>query len=222
MTYAIILPVTKPDLAETCLNSIDPLIRVNVIEVDNTLHNIGVARSWNVGAKHVLDNKLDFLIICSQSMVFTDGMRDFIDQLNPNESGKNTKFGWHLIALSRDTIEKCGLFDTNFYPAYYEDSDYIRRLELLGIHEPLGDTHIPFAEVNAREQGRALAISGRNPIAINYGAVKGYFIRKWGDEPFYDQGRRDSLYSHPFNNPSLSLDYFEDRTIEELKKEYNL
>lgn len=220
MTYAVILPVTKPDLAIKCLNSMDPIVRQNVIEVDNTLHNIGVARSWNIGVKHVLDNNIDFLIICSQSMVFNQGMRDLVADLDG--AGRNTKFGWHLIALSRDTLEKCGFFDTNFYPAYYEDSDYIRRLELLGIHEPNGETHLPFSHVDGYEQGVALSIQGRNAVRVNYRAMAQYFRKKWGGDPDYTVENRKKLYKHPFNNPDLPLDYFEERSIESLKKEYRL
>ncbi|KAK7199572.1 hypothetical protein NESM_000936500 [Novymonas esmeraldas] len=38
-------------------------------------------------------------------------------------------------AVSRLALEVVGLFDENCYPAYFEDTDYIRRMHLLGLQE---------------------------------------------------------------------------------------
>lgn len=220
-TYRIILPYTRKDLLKSCLDSIDQEIRSNIIKVDNSEVNIGVARAWNIGVKYVLDNNIDFLIICSVSLVFNQGLRDLISKLKKSDSGYCTQHGWHLIALSKETLKACGLFDTNFYPAYYEDSDYVRRLEVLNIHQPLGKKQLPFVKVDGKALGNGLSMQGQKPVVVNYGAVREYFIQKWGDDPKYDsQESRDKLYKTPFNDPNLPIDYFVERSIDQLKRKY--
>lgn len=239
MKFLILLPVVVEEVAQKCLDTIDPKYYENILIIDNTKEgmkdrrginfehhpeNLGVARSWNIGARKVVRDKLDYLIIISATMLFNEGMRDFIAHLeaNKNRWGIETQHIWHCIALRRAMIERCGYFDENFYPAYYEDSDYIRRWELSGIHNPMSQTHrLPKVEVNATHQGDALSM--KSGIKVNMDASRNYFIKKWGFEPRYDsQENRDKLYTAPFNNPENDVSYWTPRTIEELKKEYNV
>ncbi len=187
--------------------------------------NIGVGRAWNMGVRLLLKEKLDYLVILSATMRFTDGLNDFVKhiEMNLNPWGLETQHGWHCIALTRKTFETVGLFDENFYPAYYEDSDYIRRMELLGIHNPMSATQrIPKVDIQAGFEGNAHGIRKSN-INVNMGACLQYFIDKWGHEPRYDDQRyRDLLYKWPFNNPNNDIKYWPVNSIEELKERYKL
>jgi GT2 family glycosyltransferase len=187
----------------------------------NFQENIGISRSWNIGVERVLEDKLDYLIILSATMVFDEGMNDFIELLEKNENpyGMTTNFNWHLIALSRKTFETVGDFDTNFYPAYYEDADYIRRMELAGIHNTVGQPRLPKVEVACKSQGDAHGIKTTN-IKVNMGAMTDYFISKWGKDAHYTQDVRDGMYKHPYNNPKYPLDFYPKRTIDQLKRRY--
>lgn len=239
MKFLILLPVIVESVADKCLDTIDPVYYKNILIIDNTKdsikhragisyehhpENLGVARSWNIGAHKVVKDKLDYLIIISATMLFQDGLRDFIEALeaNKNRWGLETQHIWHCIALNRNMIERCGYFDENFYPAYYEDSDYIRRWELSGIHNTMSQTHrLPKVQVNATHQGDAHAM--KSGIKVNMDASRNYFIKKWGFEPRYDtQENRDKLYTAPFNNPENYVDFWEPHSIEELKKAYNV
>lgn len=241
MKYLIILPVVHEEITDKCIKSIDKSILENLIIVDNSVdkfakkyqvkevidpgQNIGVGRAWNIGAKIVLKEKLDYLIILSATVSFSKGMADFIKylEINPYKYGLESQHSWHLIAIGRKTLEEVGLFDENFYPAYYEDSDYIRRMELAGIHNPMSCTvRLPKVEIMAGFAGNAHGMK-KAGIKVNMGACLQYFIDKWGYEPRYEnQRQRDLMFRYPFNNPENSLKYWSKKSIEKLISEYNL
>ena len=245
MNPLIVLPVIHNETAVKCIDSLDLRLQLShLLIVDNSVGkftkqwpmsdelfhierpegNIGVGRAWNIGVKEVLINEFDFLIILSASVVFNDGMLGFIKELENigDAKGLMTQEGWHCLAISRKVFEEVGIFDTNFYPGYYEDSDFIRRMELAGIHEPTGSKTLPGCTIDAQKAEVAHGMK-RAGVRVNMGACRDYFIEKWGNEPRYtSQADRDSLYKHPFNNPEFGLDYFPNHTIEELKFKYQL
>lgn len=185
--------------------------------------NIGVARSWNIGVEKVIDEKLDYLIILSASIRFKNGMDDLISELDKGYNyGLETQHGWHLICLSRKTLESVGYFDENFYPAYWEDSDYIRRMEIIGIHDPMNaEKQIPKFQVGATCVTDAHAL--KTGVKVNFVGCQDYFVEKWGaTNEFGSQLDRDKMYKTPFNNPENPIDYFPKRTIKALKEKYNL
>lgn len=106
--------------------------------------NMGVAGSWNIGASRVIADQLDWLIVASTSFRFGEpGGLDFIAGLEGCvNDGAQATFGWHFIAIARETLLKVGPFDEQFWPAYCEDTDYLYRMGLLGLASP-------------RENGRA-------------------------------------------------------------------
>lgn len=238
MTYLIVMPVINKEITHRSLKSIDKAIYEKMLLIDNSAdnfakdypiesiypqENIGVARSWNAGAIRVL-NGIDYLILVSATMVFKKGMLDFISylELNLNPYGLETQHGWHCIAIGRKTLETIGLFDENFYPAYYEDSDYIRRMELAGIHNPMSATaRLPKVEIAAGYQGNAHAV--KNGVNVNMQACRDYFVDKWGKDPRYEaQAQRDELFKYPFNNPENSLSYWPKVSVTDLTERYKL
>lgn len=226
---------------DNCIKTIDSKYRKNLLLIDNTPggfaskygdvrwqhfpENIGISRAWNIGAHEVVDKKLDYLVVMSATMLFEKGMRDLVAQMeaNSNPYGLETQHIWHLICIKRRTIERIGYFDENFYPAYYEDSDYIRRMELAGIHVVMSRVQrLPKVEIAAGTQGDAHAMK-KSGLKVNMMGCRQYFIDKWGYEPRYEsQEVRDYMYVYPFNNPRNELDYWEPRTIEELKAKYGV
>lgn len=226
-------------IADNCIDSIDKKHLDKFLLIDNSKdgyaqkygteyqhypENIGISRAWNIGAKRVIEQELDYLVIMSATMVFEKGMNDLVAAMEANSSpyGLETQHIWHLICLKRKTLERVGLFDENFYPAYYEDSDYIRRMELTGIHNPMSRTQrLPKAQIAASHQGDAQAL--KNGLSVNLEACRQYFVYKWGLEPLYDnQQQRDDMFLYPYNNPRYSVDYWHKKSIAQLKEEYGL
>lgn len=241
MRSLFIIPAINEQMTDGCIENIDPEYYDDVMIVDNTIdgfaskygvgrvrhegRNVGVGRAWNAAAREVIEEEYDYLVILSATMRFHDGMKGLVQALDSiaNGYGMETQHGWHCIALHRMTLIKCGLFDENFYPAYYEDSDYIRRMELMGIHNPMSTTQrLPFVEIKAGFEGNAHGMK-KGKVAVNMGACRDYFIKKWGNDPRYDTQRdRDILYKHPFNDPTKDISYFPTRSIDELYEEYRL
>jgi hypothetical protein len=129
----------------------------NLIVVDNTVINIGVPASWNIGVRQMYETGADWTIIISASVRFgKPGGLDLVEAMGryPDalavEGGdydcsktsyagawrkfdekKRTPidgFGWHLIAVHRRTFDAIGLFDENFWPGYGEDTDFRHRM----------------------------------------------------------------------------------------------
>lgn len=229
MKYAIIIPSGGGPHLHTCLSTIDKDIVKNVLVYKNapgieitedilgeggTGVNDGVSAGWNFGVRYVIDNKLDYLIILSQHVFFTDGMRDFIAELENNapEWGTISTEGWHCVALSRKTLELVGEFDTNFYPIYYEDTDYELRLYKHGIINELYETPIK----SLKTPGGFSTTLGLRP---NVERCKEYFIQKWGVIFDYMNYESQTFYDRPFNNPDNPLDYYDKKTTEQLIEE---
>lgn len=175
-------------------------------------HNLGIARSWNVGAREVIERGLDYLLIVSASMLFgptlqTTLMREFstYDGAPVIEAMGHS---WHLIAIHRSSLESVGLFDENFYPAYFEADDWCRRLELAH-----GPGEWPRFWLNAMCQGVALGI-GESGASCPADPLMDYLAMKWGGPKHHE------TFTAPWGD--RPLDYWPERSIPELAKDYGL
>lgn len=225
MKYAIVIPSGGGDRLDVCLDSIDPEIRKNVliyknapgiVERDDVLGyggtgiNDGVSAGWNYGVQYVLDNDLDYVVILSQHTVFTEGARDFIAELQKGpQYGLISQEGWHCIALSNKTLKLVGDFDTNFYPIYYEDTDYELRLYKAGIIDDVDRTEIACLETPG---GYSTTLGMRPEVE----GCKAYFIRKWGEIFSYVDYEKQTFYEHPFNDQTKPNSYWEHKTTAQL------
>lgn len=226
----VVLPVIWDQTADRCVESIlkpnnafevDPS---DILVVDNSRdgfaekyglrtyrdpdhHNLGVARSWNIGAREVLNDGLDYLVLLSSSMLFGPilhttwlrQMREFWGAKVIEADGHS----WHLIALHRTCFEKIGLFDTNFF-AYHEMIDWCYRLRMVGWEHGFQRVWL-----NALSTGVALHVP---LIECPAQPMLDYYERKW-------QGPKgDEKWVQPFGNKPL--DYFEEVPIPVLAERY--
>ena len=158
MSVVTVVPFMALDLLVATLASLDPDYPERVVvPVDNCEpHNAGISVAWNVGARQVLDGDAMWLMLLSTAVRFEPGgERVFLDHLASSQvwmvSGLN--LNWHCCAIHRDALERVGLFDPLFAPAYFEDTDWTRRATLSGSdprwereyvavpHTYLGDHH---------------------------------------------------------------------------------
>jgi GT2 family glycosyltransferase len=81
-----------------------------------------------------------------------------------------------------------GEFDETFYPAYYEDSDYLYRMKLKGIRQDVDDTLNP-------EVIRISMTQERDPELVNESmrVNRERYIDKWGNSPLLE------TYLTPYN-----------------------
>jgi hypothetical protein len=225
----VILPVISPVTTDKCVesllmeNSAAGIEKEDILIVDNsregfaskygirvhrTGHNLGVPRSWNIGAQEVLDKGLDYLVIMSSSMQFGPVLHcTWLSQMqtfwgaNVIESDGHS---WHLIALHRTLFEKIGLFDTNFHPGYFEQTDWCYRLRMVGLEGGWSRVW-----VNALSQ-----TVGQHSDMVLATPLLEYYAKKWGG------GKGHETFDKPFGDKPL--DYFEEVPIPELAKRYKL
>lgn len=214
----LVIPAISQHRIERCLASlkIDP---ADIILVDNSedglvlpypvgmyIHNgtnLGVARAWNIGVREIQQTRDDYLVICSQSVVFGDaGGLDLLDTLTDPIGVEYVGFGWHLNAFSREFFEEFGYFDEHFYPAYFEDTDALYRMGLMGMPSP-------------RENGRSRpyhAIDGhctidagalRDGVRVDFGPITDYYYAKWGGHQGYE------TFRYPFNMRDKHVGWWE-------------
>lgn len=232
----VVLPVMIEAIADKCINSIlqpnsaaglnveDFLIVDNskdgfakkyqdmgfTVIRDNDNHNLGTSISWNLGAREVVEQKLDYLVIMSASMVFgpelhttwLKQMKTFWGATVIEADGHS----WHLVAINRGVFEKIGYFDENFYPAYFEQIDFCYRMRMLDLEKMW-----PRVWVNALSQGVGLH---NEVIQVPAQPLLDYYKEKWGG----DKGKE--RFQYPFNR--RKLDYWERPSIPEMAKKYNL
>ena len=150
----LIVPVlNRYDLLRRMLKSLDYPIRdlliidnggrfEDVFETDElpvkNLHvlmmpsNLGVAMSWNLGIK--LFPHDDRWTFASNDMYYRPGD---LERLSEASSGSLTLSEhyphFHTWAVGEGVINRVGLFDERFVPAFFEDSDFLRRVQTAGL-----------------------------------------------------------------------------------------
>jgi GT2 family glycosyltransferase len=193
--------------------------------------NRGVARSWNEGLSRSFNDGNDATLLINDDLFFyRDGFDAFADFVL-SESRRVPEFGtislygldtgtsgsvgagkfyqrphWQgaaCMAIGRNAIETVGYFDQNFWPAYFEDADYFRRLELSGIPN-LWDERI-LVEHNRSQTVRAdFLLKQLHDERIRRN--ERYYIRKWGGLRGWggpEEPPGQEFFTHPFNDPSI-------------------
>ena len=212
MNHVIVIPAINAGNLAGCLDSMDPTVRARVLVVDNTPDrtcspagqpvaaagkNLGVAASWNLGCRDAFGGGADFVTVCSSSMRFDpDGgvaltaTADFCTAHRQWLWGFESLNGWHLFTVGRLTWERIGEFDERFWPAYFEDNDYIWRMRCAGILPPAGphtpDRKIPWVPwLNYRCVGDAQAVKS-GAVTIDLAALEAVYVEKWGGPPGHE------------------------------------
>lgn len=181
-------------------------------------HNLGVGRAWNVGARALLEEGLDYLVILSASMWWGYRLHTtFRAEIEANDGAPLVELmghSWHAIAIHRSTFERVGLFDPNFWPAYWEATEWGYRLRLVGI-EGAG---WPRVWCNALSMGQAIHVDRQrwDAPACPSQPLMDYYAAKWGAMS------PDEVYEHPFGDPSKPIDWFEEPSIPELAARYGI
>jgi len=176
----------------------------NVLEIDNTVNNLGVMASHNLGVKKMYEDDADWLIIASAAIRFGDkGGLDFIEYLENTNAHVVEAFGvygWHLIAFKKELIDIVGEWDENFTPYGYDDIDYSIRIQ-----KAVKDLVWDKERFNVRDtiMGHSIKMGG---VQSDDNRLHQYFYNKWGIYP--GEGTLDQCYDTPFNIPDASIKYY--------------
>lgn len=169
--------------------------------------NRGVSRSWNDGILDMMRNRCDVMFIANDDIWVTgDDIGKMVDASvlnsdkwaitcsgwNDGSNKKSEDHGFSLIAINPIAIRLAGMFDENFFPAYNEDLDYVRRVEFMcGLERVhLKDTmvhHIGSATIKANQ-------ILRQQNHVTHGRNDDYWEKKWGAK------KPSAVFTRPFNN----------------------
>lgn len=182
--------------------------KVHVAFADGT--NKGVAWAWNFGiGTAFISVRRDveaarYLTLCSTSVRFHDGAEglcrtaDVFAETDQCPYGFESMNGWKLFTMGREMYREVGGFDEKFYPAYYEDNDYIWRCRVAGVFNRQGAPAVwpeddPLRAMSTRKVpwigaldyevvGDAMALKSKL-VQVNLKGLSEYYERKWGGQP---------------------------------------
>ena len=98
-----------------------------------------------------------------------------------------TELNWCSFILSADAYQKTGAFDEKFFPAYYEDNDYFRRMSIAEVPMIFNGMLNPVVYRNS------MTIAKDQTLNNNFEANRQYYISKWGGLPAQE------TFGTPFN-----------------------
>lgn len=193
MIPMLVVPtLTRHDLLDRMLRSVDTHVG-HLVVIDNSGRgvvggsgpwermtvlpmpcNLGVAASWNLAIR--LAHREPYVVVCSDDMWWPEGALRQLENLAGEDSlvlAANFPH-WQAFAVGMRVVQQVGLFDEGYYPAYFEDKDYERRMGVAGVkvtvgpstgHDNSSTLNTPGADFRQRndrswEAGRVLFDSG--------------------------------------------------------------
>jgi len=173
----VVPTLTRHDLLQRMLGSVDGRVD-HLVVIDNSGRgvdlpdgpwkestllvmpsNLGVAASWNLAIK--MAHRDPFVMICSDDMWWPEGAMDRMADMSGEDRlvVSETWPHWCAFTIGMGVVSKLGLFDEGYYPAYFEDTEYERRLDRANVkivrgphvgHENASTLNTPGAGFGAR------------------------------------------------------------------------
>lgn len=156
------------------------------VEVYTPGTNIGVAPAWNEALRRfqnavvVVSN--DDIVVAHESVAKLVGALTTSGQSMAGTKGHSFSF----FAMTDALVRKVGYFDEGFAPAYYEDTDYLRRMQIAGVERVIVETGATHQEQStSRDMGwDAHGLMARQSIRydVKWGGMPGQerFVDPWG------------------------------------------
>jgi len=109
--------------------------------------NLGVPGSWNLGIKSL--PFADYWLVTNFDVEWGGDSLKMFQELSRKDKLilSNGSPAWCAFSLGWEVVEKVGLFDESFVPAYFEDNDYQRRCENQNVE--VLSSFIPLAHDNS-------------------------------------------------------------------------
>ena len=167
------------------------------VSIYNPGFNLGVAASWNLLCKLAFESyKKDWVLLVNDDVDLGYGTDVVNEAISRCKSGlAQSEYMFSVFLLSKSLYEKVGPFDNGFYPAYYEDSDYLYRMKLLGIRQDVDPALNPKLFRQSQTYEKA-------PDMVNEAMKqnKERYILKWGGLPFLEK------YNKPYEGRKFLID----------------
>ena len=199
---------TNPEVALLCRRAHDA-----GAEVYHFPENLGVAASWNIGLAKLTEPDVDLVCVLSASVIFRQPFEAFIDMVRAAEEEKACSvhltpgLAYHCATYTKLGLKLGGYYDENFWPAYVEDVDYLRRSALNGVQETVNIlSHVGLDHIDRHGVG----MTGKTLPAFqalltaNQGRYGEYYVRKWGAWTGC-RAPQTPHYLTPFNDPTKGV-----------------
>lgn len=149
------------------------LKNVYLIEEDN---NLGVSASWNKLCGIIFKN-YEYAFILNDDIYLGYGENIVEQEIKKYKSALvQAQSTWAAFLISKSIFNKVGDFEESFFPAYFEDNDYVYRMKLLNIAVISSFKLMPTIM-------RESSSSNKDTSLIkNFSKNKGIYIEKWGGE----------------------------------------
>lgn len=153
---------------------------VDRVRVADLGANLGVAASWNLGIKTAVQH--DWVMVVSDDVRMPPGaLARFAELSAPDRVVVTAAWPhWCAFTIGMDVVQTVGLFDENYYPAYFEDDDFERRMTDAGLV-----TH--FGPEVQHSNSSTLRTPGRQFHEVN--------MRTFEANRAYDDGKRNGTVS---------------------------
>lgn len=150
-------------------------------------YNMGVAASWN----HIIKANMNepyWIIGCNDVKLSPGSLRALreniegrtgpaLSRMQMNNEDWGNHFG--VFAINAAAVEKVGWFDENLHPIYFEDTDWMRRAERLGVEMPLVASKTHHDGNGSWKGDQTLATQNKESWDGNVQ----YFDNKWASQP---------------------------------------
>lgn len=193
--------LNHPDVTQICEG-----LAAQGAEYHHHSENLGCAAAWNIGLRQLELGYMDYLIILSPSCNWYNGMERFVELIENAEASAKQDFylavsdnhltDTHAFAMTRQCVERIGLFDENFHPVYFEDTDYLYRQGLVGSYRISFYGLRTSAPLNGgvTKDGRVW-----DQYLRSADRIKNYYVEKWGGDVGSER------FTTPFNHPDMSI-----------------
>lgn len=175
---AVLKSNLRPYKILVCDNGLELKKKWHGVEIITPQTNLGCAGGWNC----LLDNSyFNTTIILNDDCVVAPDTFD--KMMVPEPPCVVLGHGWSCFRIDRDVMGIVGKFDDGFWPVYYEDCDYAKRMKLSGMTKiDLGNIALkhgnhgerPYQNLNPKELAWFHECFEKN---------KQRFIKKWGGLP---------------------------------------
>lgn len=164
--------------------------------------NLGCARSWN----HMIRTSPGAWLISGNDIQFSPGdIQRIKNTLAANQDASILcAIGYAVYCFTEVGVRHVGMFDENFYPAYYEDNDHFRRVFLTKA-KAVGVDGFKGIHGEAPNWGSCTVNSDptlQRKNGITFVNLREYYEKKWGGEP----GKE--TFGTPYNK-NVPFDFWE-------------
>jgi glycosyltransferase involved in cell wall biosynthesis len=215
MTIALVVPVlNRFDLFTEMMATVDVEVRLYVM--DSWRLNGGVSYAWNTGILRAKRDGYKYALVCNDDITFSPGaierlmstMEDTGATLvSPNQNGHREMEGlseggadFFCFLVDIDSLlDNCGLFDSTFWPAYFEDNDMHWRMRQAGVLTYIDNEAVVYHAGSATQNAiPEFPVCPPEQFLRN----RDYFVSKWGGEPGHEK------FTTPYNDSNLTIKQF--------------